>query len=63
MLHGFIGLRSFYFSCLMPLASATLGPVNMSSDTLTEDAVKKDIISNLVTPKANACPMGVRLAW
>ena len=35
----------------------------MSSDQFTEEAVKQDIISNLVTPKANACPMGVRLAW
>eukprot|EP00544_Gedaniella_sp_CCMP2646_P000648 CAMPEP_0202510182 /NCGR_PEP_ID=MMETSP1361-20130828/53161_1 /ASSEMBLY_ACC=CAM_ASM_000849 /TAXON_ID=210615 /ORGANISM="Staurosira complex sp., Strain CCMP2646" /LENGTH=400 /DNA_ID=CAMNT_0049144435 /DNA_START=34 /DNA_END=1236 /DNA_ORIENTATION=+ len=35
----------------------------MSSDQSAQEIIKQDIISNLVTPKANACPMGVRLAW
>jgi catalase (peroxidase I) len=35
----------------------------MSTEKVTQEAVKKDIIDNIVTPKGNACPMAVRLAW
>jgi hypothetical protein len=35
----------------------------MSTDKVTAEAVKEEIVGKLVTPAGNACPLGVRLAW
>lgn len=35
----------------------------LQEDKFLKDALKQEILHEIVTQKANACPMGVRLAW
>jgi hypothetical protein len=43
--------------------TVSLKTIIMSTDKVTAEAVKEEIVGKLVTPAGNACPLGVRLAW